>query len=187
LLDARGNSGSATRKRITDIVAAIENDIKELKGIQRGQPPAECSRVPSATLVPLAVTDFKEQYPETEISIKTGRPYEIEQWILAKDVDQGVIEGDPASSLILKEPWYADELVLVLPRRSHFLKRRRLSLKEVVEEPFYYKRPGAGTPLLKECSPKGALSSTSPSRSDPEKPLKLASPPVTEYRCCQNR
>lgn len=90
---------------------------------------------------PLAVAEFKEQYPQTEISIKTGRPYEIEQWILSNDVDFGVTDGDSASALILKEPWYKDELVLVLSRRSHLLKKHQLTLKEVVEEPFLLQAP----------------------------------------------
>jgi DNA-binding transcriptional LysR family regulator len=128
-------------KKLADIVANLERDLKELKGIRRGQLSAGCSRVPSATLVPLAVAEFKQQYPETEITIKTGRPYEIEQWILSNDVDLGVIEGDPASALILKEPWYEDKLVLALSRRSPLLKKRQLTLAEVVEEPFLLQAP----------------------------------------------
>lgn len=122
--------------QLTSVISDLENDLKELKGIGGGKVSAGCSRVPSATLVPLAVGEFKGQYPETEISIKTGRPYEVEEWILTNEVDLGVIEGEPASSLILKEPWYEDKFVLVLSPRSHLLKRRQLLLKEVLEEPF---------------------------------------------------
>jgi DNA-binding transcriptional LysR family regulator len=38
----------------------------------------------------------------------------VEQWVLENEVELGVIEGDPASGLLVKEPWYTDELVLVL-------------------------------------------------------------------------
>jgi DNA-binding transcriptional LysR family regulator len=127
--------------QLTDVISNLESDLKELKGIGRGKVTAGCSRVPSATLVPLAVVAFKNQYPETEISIKTGRPYEIEQWILSNEVDLGVVEGDPASSLILKEAWYEDKLVLVLSPRSHLFKKRKLSLNEVLEEPFLLQAP----------------------------------------------
>jgi len=145
-------------KRLTDVISDLESDLKELKGIGGGQVSAGCSRVPSATLVPLAVVEFKDQYPETEISIKTGRPYEIEQWILSNDVDLGVIEGDPASALILKEPWYEDELVLILSRRSHLLKRRQLSLKEVLDEPFLLQAPwGRPTFIERVFSKKGNI------------------------------
>lgn len=129
-------------KRIAEIVSTLQNDIREIKGIRHGRFAAGCSRVPSATLVPLAVARFKEQYPDTEVSIRTGRSYEVEQWVLENEVDLGVIEGDPASSLIVKEPWYTDELVLVLPPRSQLLKRRKLSLKEVIEEPYLLQTPG---------------------------------------------
>jgi len=129
-------------KRIAEIVSTLQSDIREIKGIRRGRFAAGCSRVPSATLVPLAVARFKERYPDTEVWIRTGRSYEVEQWVLENEVDLGVIEGDPASGLIIKEPWYTDELVLVLPPRSHLLKRRKLSLKEVIEEPYLLQTPG---------------------------------------------
>jgi len=129
-------------KKISAIVSGLQKEIKGLRGISRGQLSAGCSRVPSATLVPLAVAQFKAQYPETEISIKTGRSHEVERWVVENEVDLGVIEGDPAGTLLTKEPWYEDELVLVVSPRSHLLKRRRLFVKEVLEEPFLIQSPG---------------------------------------------
>ncbi len=58
------------------------------------------------------------------------------------EVDLGVIEGDPAATLLTKEPWYTDELVLVVSPRSHLLKKRRLFVKEVLEEPFLIQSQG---------------------------------------------
>jgi len=129
-------------KKISAIVSGLQKEIKGLRGIRRGQLSAGCSRVPSATLVPLAVAQFKAQYPETEISIKTGRSHEVERWVVENEVDLGVIEGDPAGTLLTKEPWYEDELVLVVSPRSRLLKRRRLFVKEVLEEPFLIQSPG---------------------------------------------
>ncbi|HKY06872.1 MAG TPA: LysR family transcriptional regulator [Candidatus Binatia bacterium] len=143
-------------KKLADIVAGFERDLAAIKGGRRGYVAAGCSRVPSATLVPLAVAEFRKRNPESEIVIKTGRPYEIEQWILANEVDLGVIEGNPASSLIVSEPWYADKLVLVLSRRSRLLKRRQLWLRDVVEEPFLLQAPwGRPTFIERAFSSKG--------------------------------
>lgn len=83
----------------------------------------------------------KKQYSETEISIKTGRSHEVEQWVLDNEVALGVIEGDPNSALLKKEPWYTDELVLVLARGSPLLKRH-LPLSEILEQPFLLQAPG---------------------------------------------
>jgi DNA-binding transcriptional LysR family regulator len=129
-------------KKIAEIVSALQSEIRDIKGIRRGKLSAGCSRVPSATRVPLAVAQFKRQYPETEISIKTGRSHEVEQWVLDNEVDLGVIEGDPKSTLLKKEPWYADELVLVLSRGSQLLKKSHLSLSEILEQPFLLQAPG---------------------------------------------
>ncbi|MGH7873655.1 MAG: LysR substrate-binding domain-containing protein [Candidatus Binatia bacterium] len=84
----------------------------------------------------------KKQYSETEISIKTGRSHEVEQWVLDNEVALGVIEGDPNSVLLKKEPWYTDELVLVLARGSPLLKKRHLPLSEILEQPFLLQAPG---------------------------------------------
>jgi DNA-binding transcriptional LysR family regulator len=129
-------------RKIAEIVAALQSDIRDIKGIRRGKLSAGCSRVPSATRVPLAVGQFKRQYPETEISIKTGRSNEVEQWVLDNEVDLGVIEGDPKSVLLKKEPWYADDIVLVLARGSPLVKKHRLSLGEILEQPFLLQAPG---------------------------------------------
>jgi DNA-binding transcriptional LysR family regulator len=129
-------------KKIAEIVATLQNEIRDIRGIRRGKLAAGCSRVPSATRVPLAVAQFKKQYPETEISIKTGRSNEVEQWVLDNEVDLGVIEGDPKSVLLKKEPWYDDEIVLVLARGSPLLKKRHLTLSEILEQPFLLQAPG---------------------------------------------
>ena len=129
-------------KRIAEIVAGLQRDIEEARGVPYGRFSVGCSRVPSATLVPLAVARFKEEYPDTEMTIKTGRSHEVERWLLESEVDLGVIEGDPSSPLIVKEPWYVDDLVLVLSPRSHLLKRRKLFLKEILEEPYLLQTPG---------------------------------------------
>ena len=52
------------------------------------------------------------------------------------------MKGTLPRLLLTKEPWYTDELVLVVPPRSHLLKKRRLFLKEVIEEPFLIQSPG---------------------------------------------
>ncbi|MGB7947360.1 MAG: LysR family transcriptional regulator [Candidatus Binatia bacterium] len=138
-------AGTAVLERankISELVSVLRSEIEEIKENRRGQLSAGCSRVPSATLVPLAVGHFKERFPDIEIAIKTGRSHEVEQWVLENLVELGVIEGDPASGLIVKDPWYTDELVLVLSPRSHLLKKRKLVLKEVVNEPFLIQSPG---------------------------------------------
>ena len=141
-LTREGKAVLEQAKKISAIVSELQNNLKDLKGIRRGHLSAGCSRVPSATLVPLAVAQFKAQYPKTEISIKTGRSHEVERWVIENEVDLGVIEGDPAAAMLTKEPWYTDELVLVVSPRSHLLKKRRLFVKEVLEEPFLIQSPG---------------------------------------------
>jgi DNA-binding transcriptional LysR family regulator len=147
-LTAEGEAVMEHAKKIAEIVSTLQSEIRDIKDIRKGKLTAGCSRVPSATRVPIAVAQFKKQYPETEISIKTGRSHEVEQWLLDNEVDLGVIEGDPKSALLKKESWYSDELVLVLARDSALLKKRHLPLREVLEEPFLLQAPGIGPTFI---------------------------------------
>jgi len=117
----------------------LESAIQNLKKTQCGPIKVGCSRVPSARLVPIAVAVFKRKYPDTEISIKTGRSHEVEL---------GIIEGDPTDESIAKEPAYADELLLVLPPQSRLFRRQQWRLKDVVEEPFLLQAPGVRPPFI---------------------------------------
>jgi DNA-binding transcriptional LysR family regulator len=141
-LTPEGEAVLVHAKKIAEIVSTLQAEIRDIKGVRRGKLAAGCSRVPSATRVPRAVAQFKKQYPETEISIKTGRSNEVEQWVLDNEVDLGVIEGEPKSALLKNEPWYDDEIVLVLARGSPLLKQRNLTLSEILEQPFLLQAPG---------------------------------------------
>lgn len=135
-------------KKLFEAVDSLESAVQEFKTSHHARILVGCSRVPSARLVPLAVTLFKRKYPDTEISIKTGRSHEVESWIADHEVELGIIEGDPADKLIAKEPAYADELLLVLPPHSRLLKRQRWFLKDVVEEPLLLQAPGVRPPFI---------------------------------------
>ena len=66
--------------------ASFQSEIRTSKKIEGENFQSDAAESPSATLIPLAVEESKKQFPEVEISIKTGRPNEIEQWILSNDV-----------------------------------------------------------------------------------------------------
>lgn len=141
-LTPEGSAVLERAKKISEVVSELQSDIRDIKAVRRGKVSAGCSRVPSATLVPLAVAQFKQSNPDIEISIKTGRSHEVEQWLIDNEVELGVIEGDPASALLVKIPWYEDDLVVVLAPQSPLLRRRRLSLQDILHEPFLLQAPG---------------------------------------------
>jgi DNA-binding transcriptional LysR family regulator len=135
-------------KKTLEAIDQLQCEIEKINGSQRERLLLGCSRVPSARLAPLAVARFKSRRPGAEISIKTGRSHEVEQWILENEVELGIIEGEPGDSAIAAEPACDDELLLILPPRSRLLKHKRLSLKDVAAEPFLLQAPGVRLPFI---------------------------------------
>ncbi|HSK31520.1 MAG TPA: LysR family transcriptional regulator [Candidatus Limnocylindria bacterium] len=135
-------------KKTLEAIDQLQCEIDKINGSPRERLLLGCSRVPSARLAPLAVARLKSRRPAAEISIKTGRSHEVEQWILENEVELGIIEGKPGDNAIAAEPACDDELLLILPPRSPLLKRKRLSLKDVAAEPFLLQAPGVRLPFI---------------------------------------
>ncbi len=147
-LTAEGSVVLEHARRMFGAVEDLENAVQKLKKFPSEGIKVGCSRVPSARLVPIAVATFKRKYPDTDISIKTGRSNEVEMWLADHEVDLGVIEGDPTNELIAYEPAYADELLLGLPPQCRLLQRQRWLLRDLVEQPFLLQAPGVRPPFI---------------------------------------
>lgn len=121
-------------KKMFDLVENLQADIAHVKGLRLGKLSVGGSKVPSATILPLAIALFKKEYPETEILMKVARSDQMEQWVLENEVDLAMVVGDPISNQILKEPFYEEELVLVLPPNHPMVKKKEISAREISKE-----------------------------------------------------
>jgi DNA-binding transcriptional LysR family regulator len=70
---------------------------------------------------------------------------------LDNEVDIGIIGGTTSSDMIVQEPLYEEELVLVLPVRHPLAKRPQINPKDVVNEPMLLPYAGRLTEYLQKC------------------------------------
>ena len=93
-------------KKISAIVSGLQNDIKGLKGIRRGQLSAGCSRVPSATLLcPSQWPNSKRNTPRLKFPSRQDAATRLNDGLSKTKWTWASIEGDPAAALLTKEPW----------------------------------------------------------------------------------
>jgi DNA-binding transcriptional LysR family regulator len=121
-------------KRIFSGISSLQSDLENLKEIKVGRLAVGASRVPSATTVPRAFALFKKQYPHTEIAVKTALSRQIEQWVLDDEIDLAIVAGDPVSRALVKEFYYEEQLIAVLPHRHPLAKRATVLPEHVIQE-----------------------------------------------------
>ena len=117
--------------KILDLVDHLHTDMANLQNLRTGRLVVGGSRVPSAQRLPLAIATFQKLHPQTEILMEVASSDEVEQWVLENLVDFAIVVGPPVAPQIVKEPFYEEDLVLVLPPKHPMENRKRVSAYEI--------------------------------------------------------
>ena len=137
--------------RIATTVASARRTIDELKGLARGSLVIGASTTPGIYVLPGVVAAFRRRYPGIEVSLRIGNSRVIEERIRADEVDLGVVGGHILGA---KERCVAagllDELLLIVPPRHPWAKRREIAPRELDQTPLLMREQGSATRLVTE-------------------------------------
>jgi DNA-binding transcriptional LysR family regulator len=136
----RVTDAGALLVRHADVILArlqdAEEDLDDLLGLRTGKLRMSTLSSAAATIVPLAVLEFRNRLPEVELSVSMLEPPGVVPMLRTGDVDLalcndvGVLElPDVDGVLLFEEP-----IVLALPRHHRLASRSRLRLGELAEE-----------------------------------------------------
>lgn len=131
---AEGDTVLAYAKKLFDLICSLETDLANLNGLTSGKLVVGACKIGSAQIVPRAIASFRKQYPAVEFTLRVAESDQVEKWVLENEVDLGLIIGDPLSSKIVKEAFYEEELVLVLPPGHALTNKRTVSPEEISKE-----------------------------------------------------
>lgn len=95
-------------------------------------------------LMPHILGDFSREFPSirTELSIDNTR--NIQEMLLAMEIDLAVVEGSCIHPDIELTPWREDELIIICSP-DHPLANKTVALDALVNEPWILREPGSGT------------------------------------------
>lgn len=117
--------------KILDLVDHLHTDMANLQNLRTGGLVVGGSKVPSARRLPLAIAAFQKLHTQTEILMEVASSDEVEQWVLENQVDFAIVVGYPIAPQIVKEAFYEEELVLVLPPKHPMERRKQVSAYEI--------------------------------------------------------
>ena len=96
-------------------------------------------------LATILVAKFLQEHPESRIQLQVHNTRTIVQQIANHELDLGLIEGDCHHPDIEVETWIADELVVFSAPDHPLAKQRKVSMEQLLQEPWILREKGSGT------------------------------------------
>jgi DNA-binding transcriptional LysR family regulator len=121
---------------------AAEAELQELKGLHGGQLRMASFPTAGATLMPVAIAEFRRRHPQVELTLSEGEPEEIAPRLHAGELDLALLFEFPTTSDPLGESLtrsesltrvelLEDPLYLALPRRHALAGAEELLLEDL--------------------------------------------------------
>lgn len=136
-------------QRILHLLAEAEADITDVSQLARGQAAIGSNPTIGVYLIPTWLREFRSNYPNLSLALKTGTTLEIIDQVLSHQLDLGIVEGEldqkqldkQIGSLELKE----FELFVVVGPHHEWWERPSVTLAELDGQAFVLRQPRSQT------------------------------------------
>lgn len=131
-------------REIFDSLERFEMSIADRKGLKQGR--LRLAVITTAQyFAPRVLGAFYQRHPGIEVSLKvTNRERVLER--MTQNLDDLYILGQPPENLDAHSQSFLENPLVVLASSNHpLVRRKRISLKRIAEEPFLMREPGSGT------------------------------------------
>ncbi|MPR32256.1 LysR family transcriptional regulator [Salmonirosea aquatica] len=123
----------------------LEYDLNALKGKRAGGLHIGASSTVAQYVLPPVLAHFHEKYADVAISLISGNTEHIEQALLNKDIEVGIVEGRTHLHELHYEPFLEDEIVLIAKVDHPLAQRDEVTLEELKTYPMVLRERGSGT------------------------------------------
>ena len=132
-------------KKMLEMKRTVCLAVEDFLGLKQGEIRIGGSTIPGEYILPDFIERFRKKYPLISVTLLIADTCEIEEAVLRGDIELGIAgSGNSQKNLLYKELW-DDELVLVVPARHRFAKKKEVPVRELYDEPFILREVGSGT------------------------------------------
>ena len=134
-------AGLAFLDRAQRALAELEDGTVAVESLLRGE--GGTLRVASlqsvaGRLLPRVALAFRQLHPRVDLKIREGEDDDVARWLSEGTADVGFVEGAVADLDADVTPLFTEDFQLVVHAAHPLARRRRISLREIAEEPFAY-------------------------------------------------
>ena len=141
-LTAEGEIFMAHALQLLAAVKATEQEMAELKGLEKGEVRIGIPPMLSTYFFPRVIRDFGRRYPRLSLSVYGDGAGRIQQMIGAGELDMGVIAGRSLEENMEGRHFLREEVVVCVPRSHPFAVLERISLADFVSQPLVFYKEG---------------------------------------------
>jgi LysR family transcriptional regulator, transcriptional activator of the cysJI operon len=123
----------------------VKNEIGALKNSQEGKLRLGASTTIAQYLISPVLASFYEKFPSVQLSLLNGNTELIENSVLNKNIDLGIVEGKKHLSGLKYIDFMEDELVAVVHSKSKYAAKPVFELEELNTIPIILRERGSGT------------------------------------------
>jgi DNA-binding transcriptional LysR family regulator len=126
------------------------NALSEFSQGIRGELSLGASTIPGEYLLPKLMGHFKKEHPYFIISLKIADTKEIVQYALQDNIELGIIGAKLNHSSLHYEKFDEDEIIVVAPSDHPLSRKKKVTLEELLNEPWIIREEGSGTRIAVE-------------------------------------
>ncbi len=132
-------------EKLFAIYRDIEYDLNLLAERHSGTLRLGASTTIAQYVIPPLLARFHAKFREVKVTLLTGNTEQIEQHLINKNIDLGIVEGMTRNPLIRYTEFMADELVLVTSTANRSMKKETIKPGEIGQYPLLLREHGSGT------------------------------------------
>ena len=132
-------------ERIFLIVGELEHALKNWGDLNRGSLTIGTTRSFARHLMPELLSRFQERFPSVRVSLKVGSSQEIADGLMAFKFDLGIIGRLSGLSKLKVVTYNREEFCLVTSPQHRFVKKKKVSLRDLKKEPIIIREKGSGS------------------------------------------
>jgi DNA-binding transcriptional LysR family regulator len=132
-------------RRILDLTAEAHAAVTGTPGRVTGELRLAASSVPGQHILPHALATFRKAHPGVQVRVSVSDTEAVLHEIEQGSAHLGFVGGPGGSSHLEFRRFATDELVVVVPTKHPWAKRKRVSPKELAAQPLIQREPGSGS------------------------------------------
>ena len=132
-------------KSIFDIYREIDFEMSSFNNERQGLLRLGASTTISQYIISPVLASFHQKQKDIKVNLLNGNTEQIENALLNKEIEIGIVEGQSKNQSIKYIPFLKDELVLVCNSKNPLVKQNEISVNDLKSMKFITRERGSGT------------------------------------------
>lgn len=142
------DAGRALYARATELFGverAAEQDVREIRGLERGVLRIAASTTIATYLLPPVLGQFHQAHPRVRIRVTSANTRMVLRMLVRFQVDIALVEGPVSHERVRVHDWREDELVVIAHPGHELFSATDLDVSMLAHQRFLVREPGSGT------------------------------------------